>query len=70
MGFCMETTGMTQGGQGETPSHLEMVAGSLEEPEFEDKTESMDDGRDPEVWNSAVLTTSVYFITVFCACNL
>lgn len=49
MGFCMETTGMTQGGQGETPSHLEMVAGSLEEPEFEDKTESMDDGRDPEV---------------------
>uniref|UniRef100_A0A8D0A4Q8 G protein nucleolar 3 like n=1 Tax=Sander lucioperca TaxID=283035 RepID=A0A8D0A4Q8_SANLU len=48
MGFCMETTGMTQGGQGETPSDLEVVGGSLEEPEFKDETESMEDGQDPE----------------------
>lgn len=45
----METTGMTQGGQGETPSDLEVVGGSLEEPEFKDETESMEDGQDPEV---------------------
>lgn len=49
MGFCMETTGMTQGGQGEPPSDLEVVAGSLEEPEFKDETESMEDGHDAEV---------------------
>ena len=49
MGFCMETTGMTQGGQDEPPSDLEMVAGSLEEPEFKDETESMEDEQDPEV---------------------
>ncbi|KAA8593479.1 hypothetical protein FQN60_009595 [Etheostoma spectabile] len=48
MGFCMETTGMTQGGQGETLSDLEVVGGSLEEPEFKDETESMEDGQDPE----------------------
>ncbi|KAL6111344.1 gnl3l [Pungitius sinensis] len=44
MGFCMENTGMTQGGQGEPPSDLEMVGGSLEEPEFKD----MEDGHNPE----------------------
>lgn len=49
MGFCMATTGMTQGGQDEPPSDLEMVAGSLEEPEFKDETESMEDEQDPEV---------------------
>ncbi|XP_075951719.1 guanine nucleotide-binding protein-like 3-like protein isoform X1 [Anarhichas minor] len=48
MGFCMETTGMTQGGQGEPPSDLEMVGGSLEEPEVQDETQSMEDGQDPE----------------------
>ncbi|XP_078103941.1 guanine nucleotide-binding protein-like 3-like protein [Sander vitreus] len=48
LGFCMETTGMTQGGQGETPSDLEVVGGSLEESEFKDETESMEDGQDPE----------------------
>ncbi|XP_045931326.1 guanine nucleotide-binding protein-like 3-like protein [Micropterus dolomieu] len=48
MGFCMETTGMTQGGQGEPTSVLEMAGGSLEEPEFKDETESMEDDQDPE----------------------
>ncbi|XP_068576198.1 guanine nucleotide-binding protein-like 3-like protein [Cebidichthys violaceus] len=48
MGFCMETTGMTQGGQGEPPSDLEVVGGSLEEPEVQDETQSMEDGQDPE----------------------
>uniref|UniRef100_A0A8P4KU78 G protein nucleolar 3 like n=1 Tax=Dicentrarchus labrax TaxID=13489 RepID=A0A8P4KU78_DICLA len=48
MGFCMETTGMTQGGQGEAPSDLEVVGGSLEEPEFKDEIESMEDEQDPE----------------------
>lgn len=47
MGFCMETTGMTQGGQGEPPSDLAMVEESVEEP---DETESMEDDQDPEVW--------------------
>lgn len=41
----METTGMTEGGQGELPSDL----GMWEEPEFKDKTESMEDGKDTEV---------------------
>lgn len=45
----METTGMTQGSQGEPYSDLEMVGGPLEEPEFKDGTESMEDGQDPEV---------------------
>lgn len=45
MGFCMETTGMTQGSQGETYSDL----GTLEEPEFKDETESMENEQDPEV---------------------
>ncbi|XP_059185477.1 guanine nucleotide-binding protein-like 3-like protein [Centropristis striata] len=46
MGFCMETTGMTQGGQGEESP--ELVGGSIEEPECKDETESMEDGQDPE----------------------
>lgn len=50
MGFCMETTGMTQGGQGEPPSDLAMVEESVEEPELKDETESMEDDQDPEVW--------------------
>lgn len=45
----METTGMTQGGQGEPRSDLEMAGASLEEPEFKDETESMEDEQDPEV---------------------
>lgn len=50
MGFCMETTGMTQGDQGEPPSYLEMEGESVKEPEFKDETESMEDDKDPEVW--------------------
>ncbi|KAM4612573.1 LOW QUALITY PROTEIN: guanine nucleotide-binding protein-like 3-like protein [Polymixia lowei] len=38
LGFCMETVGMTQGGQCEL----------VEEPEFKDETESMEDEQDPE----------------------
>lgn len=49
MGFCMETTGMTEGGQNEEYAGLEMMRGSLEEPEIKEETESMDDERDPEV---------------------
>lgn len=47
MGFCMETTGMTQGGQGEPPSDLEMERGFTEKPEL-NETESMQDDQDPE----------------------
>ncbi|XP_068598675.1 guanine nucleotide-binding protein-like 3-like protein [Brachionichthys hirsutus] len=39
MGFCMETTGMTHGGQEEP---------SWEESQFKDETESMGDEQDPE----------------------
>lgn len=45
----METTGMTLGGQSETPSDLEMERGSVEEAELKDGTESMDDEQDQEV---------------------
>ncbi|XP_008291693.1 guanine nucleotide-binding protein-like 3-like protein [Stegastes partitus] len=45
MGFCMETTGMTQGGQCEP---LEMEGGLVEEAAFKDGTESMEDDQDPE----------------------
>ncbi|XP_029989633.1 guanine nucleotide-binding protein-like 3-like protein [Sphaeramia orbicularis] len=48
MGFCMETSGMTQGGQGEAPSELEMEGGSVAESEFQEDTESMQDDQDPE----------------------
>nr|XP_020448544.1 guanine nucleotide-binding protein-like 3-like protein [Monopterus albus] len=47
-GFCMETTGMTPGGQGEPPSDLEMERTSVEEPECKHETESMEDDQDPE----------------------
>lgn len=49
MGFCMETSGMTEGGQSEEYAGPEMVGGSLEEAEVKDETESMEDERDPEV---------------------
>ncbi|XP_056294348.1 guanine nucleotide-binding protein-like 3-like protein [Pseudoliparis swirei] len=42
MGFCMETTGMTEGGPVEAASDF------LEEPEFKDETESMEGGKDLE----------------------
>lgn len=45
----METTGMTEGGQNEEYAGLEMMLGSLEEPEIKEETESIDDERDPEV---------------------
>ncbi|XP_035007622.2 guanine nucleotide-binding protein-like 3-like protein [Hippoglossus stenolepis] len=48
MGFCMETTGMTQGGQGEPSSDLEMERVSIEEPEFKEEAETMEDDQDPE----------------------
>lgn len=48
MGFCMETTGMTEGGRGEPPSDLDMAGGSLEETEFKDDIQSMEDDQDPE----------------------
>ncbi|KAI3369524.1 hypothetical protein L3Q82_007737 [Scortum barcoo] len=48
MGFCMETGGMTQGGQDEALSALEMAGGSLEEAACKDDTESMEDDQDPE----------------------
>ncbi|KAF3689489.1 Guanine nucleotide-binding protein-like 3-like protein [Channa argus] len=48
MGFCMETTGMTQGGQSEAPSDLEIERQSVEEPESKDETEFMEDDQDPE----------------------
>lgn len=49
MGFCVETTGMTEGGPSDEYAGLEMMGGSLEEPEIKEETESMDDERDPEV---------------------
>lgn len=45
MGFCMENTGMTEGGQSDEYA----MGGPLEEPEIKEETESMDDERDPEV---------------------
>lgn len=52
----METTGMTQGGQDEPPSDLEMERGSMENTEFKNETESMEDDQDPEVRSSAAFT--------------
>lgn len=40
MGFCMESSGMTQGGQGEVHADFE--------PHLKDDVESMEDGQDPE----------------------
>ncbi|KAG7494399.1 guanine nucleotide-binding protein3-like 3 [Solea senegalensis] len=50
MGFCIETTGMTQGDQSEPRfPDLEMGSGSMEKQELlKDETESMEDGQDPE----------------------
>ncbi|XP_020489471.1 guanine nucleotide-binding protein-like 3-like protein [Labrus bergylta] len=48
MGFCMETTGMTEGGQSDPSSYLGMAETASEEPEFQDETETMEDGQDPE----------------------
>ncbi|XP_074528690.1 guanine nucleotide-binding protein-like 3-like protein [Halichoeres trimaculatus] len=48
MGFCMETTGMTQGGQDDPSAHLEMDGTADEEPGFKDESERMDDDQDPE----------------------
>ncbi|MEQ2168673.1 hypothetical protein GOODEAATRI_017211 [Goodea atripinnis] len=47
MGFCMETAGMTQGGQNELPE-LEMEGGSVED-EDEDDAEFMEDDQDSEL---------------------
>lgn len=44
----METTGMTEGGPSDD-SALEILGGSLENPEIKDEAESMEDERDPEV---------------------
>ena len=60
MGFCMETTGMTQGGQGEPPSDLEMERVSIEEPEFQEEAETMEEDQDSEVRNKAALISSVF----------
>lgn len=46
MGFCMATSGMTQGGQGE-PEELQMEEPS-EDPDLQDPAESMDADEDPE----------------------
>ncbi|KAL0978618.1 hypothetical protein UPYG_G00172940 [Umbra pygmaea] len=47
MGFCMTTSGMTQGGE-EEPCAPEIEGGVLEETESKDETESMDDDQDSE----------------------
>lgn len=56
MGFCIETTGLTQGGQGEACADLDMAGACLEEPGLKDEAESMEDEQDPEVWNGTLLT--------------
>lgn len=54
MGFCMETTGMTQGLQAET--HCAFAMDSVEDSELRDETESMDDDQDREVeWQLLLL---------------
>lgn len=49
MGFCIEATGMTQGGEDEPHCDLGMEGGSFEEPSVKDEAESMEDDQDPEV---------------------
>lgn len=49
MGFCIESVGMTEGGQGEPPSSLEQEGEWVEEPDFNDETVSMEDDQDAEV---------------------
>lgn len=58
----METTGMTEGGQSDEYAGLEMMGGSLEEPEIKEETESMDGKRDPEV--GKLCTSNVCFSVV------
>ncbi|CAJ1051316.1 guanine nucleotide-binding protein-like 3-like protein [Xyrichtys novacula] len=48
MGFCMETTGMTQGDQSDPSADLEMAGKTYEEPTYKDETEHMEDDQDPE----------------------
>uniref|UniRef100_A0A3Q0RWI5 G protein nucleolar 3 like n=1 Tax=Amphilophus citrinellus TaxID=61819 RepID=A0A3Q0RWI5_AMPCI len=48
MGFCMETTGMTQGGQVEPHCELDMEGGSVEASSSKEEIESMEDDQDPE----------------------
>lgn len=62
MGFCMETTGMTQGSQGEPPFDLEK--GSMENPDFKGEAESMEDDQDTEVRNSAAFPASVFTVAL------
>lgn len=50
MGFCMETTGMT-----ESDEHAGLEMAGVEDPGIKDYTESIDDERDPEVGKSAHL---------------
>lgn len=59
MGFCMEATGMTEGGQGE----LHMERGSMEEPAIKDETESMEDEQDSEVTDSFDLSADDRVVT-------
>lgn len=72
MGFCMETTGMTQGGQSEAPSDLEMERGSVEETDLKGETESMEDDQDPEVgtFTPSVFTKIQYVMSLtFVKCS-
>ncbi|KAM6927904.1 guanine nucleotide-binding protein-like 3-like protein [Xenentodon cancila] len=48
MGFCMETTGMTQGGPGEPHCDLEMEGGSEGEPSAKDEAGCMEEDQDAE----------------------
>uniref|UniRef100_A0A3P8XI34 CP-type G domain-containing protein n=1 Tax=Esox lucius TaxID=8010 RepID=A0A3P8XI34_ESOLU len=48
MGFCMATSGMTQGGQEEESCDREMESGVLNDVESKGEIESMDDGQDSE----------------------
>lgn len=55
----METAGMTQGGQIESPDP-EMEGGSLE-----DEAETMEDDQDSEVMCTFVLTTEIFILSLF-----
>jgi len=48
MGFCMTTSGLTECGQGEDLTELQIDKPS-EDPELQDTVESMDADEDPEV---------------------
>lgn len=45
----METTGMTQGGQDDPSTHLEMDRNTPEEFAFKDESECMEEDQDSEV---------------------